>query len=237
MNTVEKFSASNEAESPDPFSKLVAVVCVIAPVSMLFGMIAYKADWSITQIFLVSLLGFSGSGQFAALPLSESGSGLFTIVMVTTLINSRYFFIALSCSKKLPRNKFLRVITAHTLCDEAYAIEQNYNQKEMLIIRFSIFICWIIFGVLGGVIAERFPDVLPENINISFPASLVLLFLAISQLQVRSFNSGLVTMPKAVLGLLISAGFYYVLGAVYFWIPSIVVLSVFYYALRNKYGE
>jgi predicted branched-subunit amino acid permease len=85
-NTVIFSSASTEVESSFPRFKLLAVLCSITPVSMLFGMIAYKADWSFIQIFLINLLGFSGSGQYAALPLSESGAGLLTIVFVTTIV-------------------------------------------------------------------------------------------------------------------------------------------------------
>lgn len=237
MNVNKSTSSSYEAEYSVPISKLLMAICAIAPVSMLFGMIAYKADWSITQIFFISLLGFSGSGQFAVLPLSESGASFFTVFFVTALINSRYFAIALSCSKKLPKNRILRVLTSHTLGDEAYAIEQGHDQKGMLLIRFAIFVCWVIFGVLGGVIAELFPNILPEGINIGFPASLVLLFLAISQLRDRPFKSGLITIPKVILGFIISGTLYYSLGKVYFWIPSIIILSTTYYIFRSKDGK
>lgn len=171
------------------------------------------------------------------MPLSESGASFFTVFFVTALINSRYFAIALSCSKKLPKNRILRVLTSHTLGDEAYAIEQGHDQKGMLLIRFAIFVCWVIFGVLGGVIAELFPNILPEGINIGFPASLVLLFLAISQLRDRPFKSGLITIPKVILGFIISGTLYYSLGKVYFWIPSIIILSTIYYIFRSKDGK
>lgn len=52
MSVNKSTSSSYEAEYSVPISKLLMAICAIAPVSMLFGMIAYKADWSITQIFL-----------------------------------------------------------------------------------------------------------------------------------------------------------------------------------------
>lgn len=234
---MELSSRVDEVTSSLSALKLLSAMCAIAPVSMLFGMIAYKADWSIVQIFLVSMFGFTGSGQFAALSLSESGSDFITIVFVTTLINTRYAVLALSCSKKLSENIFIKLISSHTLGDEAYAIEQGYSQKNMLIARLALFSCWVISGVLGGVLASVFPYLIPDNVNIGFPASTVLLFLAISQLQGKPFKSGLITMPKVLIGFIISGLFYFFLGKVYFWIPSIVVISVFIYMFRRGYGK
>ncbi|WP_188639832.1 AzlC family ABC transporter permease [Vreelandella lutescens] len=235
LNTKKMLSASNTEEYQALLPQLLTGILAIAPVSMLFGFTAYKADWSIVEIFLVSLLGFSGSGQFAALPLSETGANLLTIAFVTTMINSRYFAISLSCSKKLPKNKLLKIFSSHALGDEAYAIEQGHNQRAMLIIRFTIFLSWILFGVAGGIIAGLFPNLLPDDINASIPASLVLLFLAISYLKNRPYTSGLITIPKATLGFLISGIFYYTLGGIYFWIPSIILLSAIFYLMKREY--
>ncbi|MBT2771051.1 AzlC family ABC transporter permease [Halomonas sp. ISL-60] len=235
FNVAKPNPTSNEAEKPGLTANITTAIFAIAPVSMLFGFTAYKAGWSIGEIFLVSLLGFSGSGQFAALPLSDSGATFLTILFVCIMINSRYFAISLSCSKKLPTNKLLKVFSSHALGDEAYAIEQGHSQRTMLIIRFTIFVCWIVFGVTGGIIAGLFPNLLPDGINASIPASLMLLFLAISYLKNRPYKSGLITVPKVILGFIISGFLYYTLGAVYFWIPSIVLLSAIYYLLKSRY--
>lgn len=235
LNTKKMFSASNTAEYRAFLPHLLTALFAIAPVSILFGFTAYKADWSIGEIFLVSLLGFSGSGQFAALPLSSSGATFLTILFVSVMINSRYFAISLSCSKKLPTNKLLKVFSSHTLGDEAYAIEQGHNQRAMLIIRFTIFGFWILFGVTGGIVAGLYPNLLPDGINASIPASLVLLFLAISYLKNRPYKSGLITIPKAILGFIVSGFLYYTLGSVYFWIPSVFLLSTIYYLLKSRY--
>lgn len=235
LNTKKMLSASKKAEYRVLLPQLLTAIFAVAPVSMLFGFTAYKADWSIVEIFLVSLLGFSGSGQFSALPLSETGASLLTIAFVTTMINSRYLAISLSCSKKLPKKKLLKVFSSHALGDEAYAIEQGQTQRAMLIIRFTIFVFWILFGVAGGIIAGLFPNLLPDDINASISASLVLLFFAISYLQNRPYKNGLITVPKATLGFLISGIFYYTLGGIYFWIPSIILLSATFYLLKRKY--
>lgn len=185
----------------------------------------------------MSLLGFSGSGQFAALPLAESDTSLLTIVFVTALINSRYFALALSCSEYLPRSTLPRVLVAHMLGDEAYAIERGRGVREVIFVRLSIFCCWVASGVLGGITANAFPSVIADNANLEFPASAVLLFLAISQLKAEPFESGLVTMPKAAMGVVISGACLHALGGIYFWIPSILLVSALYFFSRGERGR
>lgn len=43
----------------------------IIPVSMLFGVLAGRSDWTPVEVALIGLLGFTGSGQFAVLPLAD----------------------------------------------------------------------------------------------------------------------------------------------------------------------
>ncbi len=234
-----KATQSTSEQSPSILrTKLPLAIAATAPISMLFGATAYNTNWSLDQILLIGLLGFSGSGQFAALPLAESGTSFLTLVVVTSLINSRYFVIALSCSTKLPHNTLYRIFTSHTLGDEAYAIEQGQTQNTMLVIRFTIFLSWILFGVLGGIIVQQAPYLLPDHTNISFPASIVLFFLAVSQLKDRAKTKGsLITLPKILLGLMISSLCYFSFGPVYFWLPAIALLAVGYYFSGNSNGK
>ncbi|MGP9574372.1 hypothetical protein ACT3S8_07975, partial [Halomonas sp. AOP42-D2-25] len=55
LNTKKVLSASNTAEYRVLLPLLLTAIFAIAPVSMLFGFTTYKADWSIVEIFLVSL--------------------------------------------------------------------------------------------------------------------------------------------------------------------------------------
>src|SRR5690606_27249078 len=77
-----------------PLYRVVPTALAIVPVSALFGALAARADWSWLEILAVGVLGFSGSGQFALLPLAEADAGFFTMLMVTASINSRYLPIA-----------------------------------------------------------------------------------------------------------------------------------------------
>jgi len=220
-------------ESEGGLSRVVPPALAVAPVSMLFGFIASQADWTIVEVMLVSILGFSGSGQFAVLPLSQSGSGFLTMVLVTASINSRYFPIAYVSSGRLPKNKVSRYLAAHMLGDEAYATESlSDGSRTTLLIRSVIFITWVLSALAGAALGQSIDTPWPGNsVNLGFSASAVLIFLSVSQLRLRIFagDQFAVSRVGAVLvGLAVALALIYLLGPVYFWVPGIIATSVLF---------
>lgn len=211
-----------------PFLRVLPPAIAIIPVSMLFGALAHRADWSLFEILAVGFLGFTGSGQFALLPLAESNASFLTMLLIGISINSRYFPIAFTTTKKLPKRFFARVFVAHTLGDEAYAIEKyNDTVKDTIYIRLTIFIFWVVSGVLWAMLAKTIPSTwLNADIHLGFPASVVLVYLAASQIKMRA--SGIYHRPLVmVITCLLSASvFYSLLGSTYFWIPSIIITTI-----------
>lgn len=216
---------------PSALSRVLPPALAVTPISMLFGFIACQADWTILDVFLVSVLGFSGSGQFAVLPLSQSGSGFLTMLFVTASINSRYFPIAYVSSGRLPERKVSRYLTAHMLGDEAYATENpSDGPQTIFLIRSVIFITWVLSALVGAALGQTLQ--LPwfgDNVNLGFSASAVLVFLSVSQLRLRLFvNDGFTASRVGVVALCLTVALIliYSLGPVYFWVPGITVTSI-----------
>ena len=221
----------------------------IIPVSMLFGVLASQADWSVTEVFLISSLGFTGSGQFALLPLTESGTGLLTLLLLAVSINSRYLAIALASASRLPGMPAKKVLAAHMLADEAYALEtEQTSATTTLLIRSILFICWISFAVIGVWLAPYIPsEWLAEEINPAYPASAVLFFLSVSQLKARlqsalkrsdtqderptrevkySERLSSCNLIRLIAGMLVSGVCIQLFGSEYFWLPAITIVSM-----------
>lgn len=211
-----------------PFLRVLPPAIAIIPVSMLFGALAHRADWSLFEILAVGFLGFTGSGQFALLPLAESNASFLTMLLIGISINSRYFPIAFTTTKKLPKRFFARVFVAHTLGDEAYAIEKYSDTvKETIYIRFTIFIFWVVSGVLGAMLAKTIPNAwLNTDIHLGFPASVVLVYLAASQIKMRVSGIYHTPLVMVIICLLSASIFYSLLGSTYFWIPSIIMTVI-----------
>ncbi|MCW3480880.1 AzlC family ABC transporter permease [Neisseriaceae bacterium JH1-16] len=210
--------------------RVAPTALAIVPVSMLFGVLASRADWSLLDVVLISLLGFSGSGQFALLPLAESGAGFFTMLLITASINSRYLPIAYMSSRRLPRAIGQRALLAHMLGDEAYATEQEQDRPAAVwVIRGTIYLAWVLAALLGALLGRLIPTAwIGANVNLGYPASVVLMYLSITQLRLRLFEPG-----KRAAQALVAVGLCAVtallliklLGPVYFWIPSVLLAT------------
>lgn len=214
--------------------RVAPTALAIVPVSALFGALAARADWSLLEILAVGALGFSGSGQFALLPLTEVDAGFFTMLLVTASINSRYVPIAYASSGRLPASFTRRAIVAHMLGDEAYATEhESDSRRTVILIRGTIFGAWVGAGLLGAVLGQFIPAAwIGEDVNLGFPASVVLMYLSASQLRVRLWlaagdgngRSGLLAAAGLCAG--VSLLLINLLGPLYFWIPSVLAATV-----------
>lgn len=211
--------------------RVAPAAIAVVPVSMLFGVLAGRADWSLLEVVAISLLGFSGSGQFALLPLAESGAGFFTMLLVTASINSRYLPIAYTSAARLPSAAGKRACLAHMLGDEAYATEHERDSGAgVWWIRVTIFTAWGLAGLLGALLGQVIPTAwLGADVNLGYPASVVLMYLSASQLRARLWNNE--QRRSAMLAAAgLSAGLALLLiqwfGPVYFWIPSILLAAV-----------
>jgi predicted branched-subunit amino acid permease len=198
---------------------------------MLFGVLASRADWSLLDVLLISLLGFSGSGQFALLPLAGSGAGFITMLLITASINSRYLPIAYTSSTRLPRAIGKKVLAAHMLGDEAYATESEQDSPAtILAIRATIFIVWVLAAMVGVLIGALIPPSWTgRELNLAFPASAVLMYLSISQLRLR-LGAGQ-PRPAPILltvGLcgITALALIELIGPMYFWIPSVLIATM-----------
>jgi predicted branched-subunit amino acid permease len=213
--------------------RVAPTALAIVPVSMLFGVLAARADWSLLEVLAVSALGFSGSGQFALLPLAEANAGFLTMLLVTASINSRYIPIAYASAGRLPTSISKRALVAHMLGDEAYATEQESDSwQSVLLIRATIFGAWVGSGLLGALLGQFIPtEWIGEDLNLSFPASVVLMYLSAFQLRTRLWlsqseshhRSGLL----AVAGLCAGVALFLItlVGPLYFWIPSVMTAT------------
>jgi predicted branched-subunit amino acid permease len=213
------------------FLRAAPASLAVCPVSMLFGVVAAQNHWSGIEIFLVGLLGFTGSGQFAALSMLKDGAGLLTLVLVTASINIRYAPISYFGKDRLPSWLPLRLATAHMLGDEAYAVEYPSDRTSVIfLIRLSVFTSWVVSGLLGYLLAARLPvDFINSSVNFGFPASAVLFYLSYSRISAtfRQSHQG-AKRTLAILSMCAVASFTMIsiFGRMYFWIPGIVLSTL-----------
>ena len=116
------------------------------------------------------------------------------------------------------------------LGDEAYATESEQdNWASLAVIRATLFLTWVVAGVAGAVIGNLIPATwLAADLNLGFPASVVLMFLSASQLRSRlpQLSASHVRLLLAVaLCTLVAVALIMLLGPLYFWIPSVLLAT------------
>lgn len=208
------------------FVRAVPTGVAILPIGMLFGVLAAQANWGAVDVLLFSALGFSGSGQFALLPLADQGLGLLTMLLMAISINSRYVPIAFATTSRLPQAPSQRAFFAHLLGDEAYALEQPHDpEASILAIRLTIYGAWVSSTVVGALTAGLIPrGLLGGGINLGFPASVVLLVLSLGQIKARVPQISVPWSRRLMeIGLCVAVALllFMLLGRVWFWLPSI----------------
>lgn len=208
------------------FLRALPTALTILPIGILFGLLASRAQWSVSEVLLLSMLGFSGSGQFALLPLAEQGVGFFTMWGLAASINSRYIPMAFISAPRLPKETPRRAFLAHLLGDEAYALEQESDPlRRMVAIRVTIYGAWVTSNVIGVLVADLIPkEVISTDLQLGFPASLVLMILSFDQLKARvpRINTTLVRKTAEIfLCVAVALFFFSWLGQVWFWLPSL----------------
>lgn len=208
------------------FLQTVPTALTILPIGILFGLLASNAQWSLSEVLLLSLLGFSGSGQFALLPLAEQGVGFFTMWVVAVSVNSRYIPMAFITAPRLPLETPKRIFFAHLLGDEAYALEQESDTfRRMAIIRITIYATWVMSNVMGLFVADLISqEALSTKFQLGFPANLVLMVLSFDQLKTRIPRIIATRVRKTaeiLLCVVVALLLFFWLGQVWFWLPSI----------------
>lgn len=211
--------------------RVFPVGLALMPIGALFGILAAQASWNVLDVFLISFIGFTGSGQFTFLLFSNQGLenvGLFSVFLIIFSINLRYIPMSLSASQPLPTSDFNKFFLAHWLADESYATEETYDDvKTRFVIRISIVLFWSFSTVIGVLLAF----ILPQFVNnllvgLTFPVSVILSVLSFSRIKsyiVHKFEQKKQRLVQVMFCLVAAMVFITILGSEYFWIPSIIV--------------
>lgn len=222
--TVDQLRSPAATSALSALGRAAPTGLAVVPVGMLFGILAAQANWGTLEVLIFSALGFSGSGQFALLPLAEQGLGFLTMLLVAISINSRYVPVAFSATARLPPEPVQRAFMAHLVGDEAYALENERDTvTAVLTTRLTIYGAWVTSTVAGALAASFVPRAWVDGMNLGFPASVVLLVLSFRQLKLRipkiaaPWRRCLLELAICIVVALLLLT---VLGKTWFWLPS-----------------
>ena len=153
------------------------------PLGLAFGVIAQEAGLVTWEVGLMSLLLFSGSGQFIAIAMLGLGVGMTGILLTILLVNSRYLLFSAALSVYLKRFPTWMVawITSG-ITDETFVMATNHFKENSPVGTFWISLnltshsAWIGSTILGALAGGMIPDLGVYGLDFALPAMFIALF-------------------------------------------------------------
>ncbi len=165
------------------------------PLGLAFGVIAQNYGMNLLEVGLMSILLFSGSGQFITVALMTIGASLATILVTIFLVNSRYILFSAALSlylKKFP--SWLIGLITFGITDETFVVATTYfkeNKPESsfwISLNFTSHFAWISSTILGAYVGNFIPNMETFGLNFALPAMFIALFFMTAENSLMVFT-------------------------------------------------
>ncbi len=166
----------------------IPIVLGYVPLGFAFGVLANETGLSVPEATFMSLMCFTGAGQFIALGFLAVGGSFITIILANLLVNVRYTLFSTSLIpylKVLP-TKWATILMLG-LTDETYAISMvHYQQKPASVpyvagLNLTAYASWVISSMLGAAFGYLITDPAKFGLDFALPGMYaILLVLVIS---------------------------------------------------------
>ncbi|WP_410512214.1 AzlC family ABC transporter permease [Paenibacillus sp. BR2-3] len=165
----------------------VPIVIGYIPACVTFGLVGKALSLGNWEVFLLSALVYAGASQFIAAKLLAVGTAAPIILLLTLIINLRYFFISMSFSPRLNRDSrsFFKGLIGFGLTEEVYAVSMmseknrgeagNHSLPYLLGLEFPPYAVTLISTYAGIMLAGYIPTNILPALNTSLYAMLIAL--------------------------------------------------------------
>jgi 4-azaleucine resistance transporter AzlC len=146
-----------------------------------FGLAARNAGYSPLEASAMSVLGFAGAAQFAAVGYVAAGLPWAPIVVLTFLLNARHLLYSASLAPRLRSVPVAqRAVMAHVLTDEAFALAATHFHRLGRVdvtgywigAVLGVFVPWNLATLAGVLLGGAIPDPSRFGLDIVFPAAM-----------------------------------------------------------------
>ena len=148
-----------------------------------FGVVATDAGMPAVAAIVMSALVYSGSGQFAALGIVDSGGGVGAAVGAAALVGSRFLPMGFALGPSLRGNRLRRALEGQATVDASWAMaargEGRFDREYLFGHSAAQYVPWVVGTVVGVVVPAL--DTRALGLDAVFPA----FFLAILAGEVR----------------------------------------------------
>ncbi|HZK42761.1 MAG TPA: AzlC family ABC transporter permease [Syntrophomonadaceae bacterium] len=193
-------------ETIDGITDALPIVLGYLPLGFAFGVLAVEAGMTVTQATVMSILCFTGAGQYVGIGVMQAGGAVLTAIIANLLINLRYFLFSTSLVphlKVIPTK--IAAFLSYGLTDETYAVAINRYQSKsasayyMAGLNLTSHMGWIGSTLLGAVLGNLITNTDKFGLGFALPA----MYICLLVLLVSKRNEAVVAAIAAVLCLVI----------------------------------
>lgn len=169
MNKKELFTGIKDA---------IPIVLGYLPLGFAFGVLAGDVGISVFEATMMSVMCFTGAGQYIAIGILKGGGAVFTIILANALVNLRYTLFATALvphlKDKVPSS--LASILAYGITDETYAVAINRYQDHdasteyMAGLNLTSHLGWISSTLLGALMGSLISNTDRLGLSFALPA-------------------------------------------------------------------
>ncbi len=159
---------------------------IVAPYSMLFGVVARDAGLDVLQAMSMSVVVVAGASQFTALALLQDNAPLFIALFTALAVNLRMAMYSAALVPHVGHAPLgIRALMAYLMVDQAFAVavktyEENPAMKPAVKVAYYFgcmaVICpfWYAFTLIGALVGQELPASL--SLEFAVPVCFIALF-------------------------------------------------------------
>lgn len=143
------------------FSAALPIMLGYVAIGLPCGILAVSIGLDALQVFLLSLLFYSGAGQFMIPNLFMAGASIPSIITSISLVNTRQLLYSASLAPfQEAKNKLLSFLFAATVTDESYGVniarfsEGSWSVANATMVNLFSQSSWIVSNVIGVFIGQ-----------------------------------------------------------------------------------
>lgn len=168
-----------------------------APVGFAFGVLAVKNGISPGFAVALSVLMFSGSGQFVFVNLWGQGAGVLAVACAVGIANLRYLLMSAAEAPWLCRLPlYKKILLGYGITDETFAFHITAMQKGLPPSFLSMLVCnsasasaWILGGAAGAFCGALVDDVKPLGLDFAITAMFLALIVPLCHRRLDVFTA------------------------------------------------
>ena len=156
----------------------VPIILGYLPLGFAFGVLARDTGLSVFQSTMMSVLCFTGAGQYIAIGILKAGGAAVTIIMANILVNLRYLLFSASTVSYLKNRvpPLTAALLSYGLTDETYAVamsryrNQHPTSSYLSGLNLTAHLGWIISTLIGALAGSYIGSTKGLGLEFALPA-------------------------------------------------------------------